>query len=124
MSENQNDKASNIVIEDLLKEKRADRRWKTIRSIAWLLLIAYIFFNLFNLFSGKGTDSNSLSKSKYVSLVHLDGMIAPGREFSAQEIIPQLKEAFSDKQAEGVVIVINSPRGTPVQAAIIHDALC
>src|SRR5690606_4589545 len=34
-----------------------------------------------------------------------------------------LKDAFTDKHASGVIIDINSPGGTPVQAAIIHDAI-
>ncbi len=114
--------ASTLLVQDLLKEKRADRRWKNIRFIAWFALIAYLIFSIFNHF-GKSSLSSSETMSKYTALVRLDGMIAPGREFSAQEVIPVLQDAFSDKNATGVIIDINSPGGTPVQAAIIHDAI-
>lgn len=107
---------------DLLKEKRTARRWKTVRSIAWLLLFTYIAFNIFSYMKGT-TKGPAMLNGKYVALVRLDGMIAPGREFSSDTVVPVLKDAFSDKKAEGVIIDINSPGGTPVQAAIIHDAI-
>lgn len=107
---------------DLLKEKRTARRWKNVRFIAWFLLLAYIAVNIFNYTNGS-TMGTALFDGKYVSLVRLDGMIAPGRDFSSDTVVPVLKEAFGDKKAEGVIIDINSPGGTPVQAAIIHDAI-
>lgn len=122
MQEINEKEASNSLIQDLLKEKRADRRWKNIRFIAWFALIAYLFFNIFNHF-GKSSIGASNTMNKYTALVRLDGMIAPGREFSSQEVIPVLEDAFSDKNAAGVIIDINSPGGTPVQASIIHDAI-
>src|SRR6185437_9760433 len=59
----------------------------------------------------------------YVALIRLDGMIGPGEDFSSETVLPLLQEAFSDKQAKGVILDINSGGGTPVQASIIHDAI-
>lgn len=117
---NQND-LINPLVRDLLKEKRSDRRWKNIRFFLGFCLLAYAIFNIFNL-----TDNKPIPNGKdgsYVSFVRLDGMIAPGRDFSAEEVIPTLRDAFKDKHAAGVIIDINSPGGTPVQASIIHDAI-
>lgn len=111
----------NELVRDLIKEKRSDRRWRNLRSFAWLILTAYCFFNFFNLLSGNNLSTSS--DGKYAALVRFDGMIAPGYEFSAETILPTLKEAFSDKNAVGIVIDINSPGGTPVQSSIIHDAI-
>ena len=121
MQEMNNNDITSSLVQELLKEKRADRRWKNVRFIAWFALFAYLIIGIFSLM---GTPSPSnLVGGKYVALIRLDGMIAPGREFSSEELIPVLKDAFSDKNAMGVVIDINSPGGTPVQAAIIHDAI-
>lgn len=118
---NSNDISSHLVSE-LLKEKRSDRRWKTFRSLAWLTFFALIFFSIY-----RQTNHNYLNasakKEKYVALVRLDGMIAPGRDFSSDEVVPLLRKAFADKNAQGIVIDINSPGGTPVQSSIIHDAI-
>jgi protease-4 len=117
-----NEDISALLARDLLKEKRADRRWRNIRFVFWFALFAFVFFGIFR-FAGEPSVTKMSMGEKYVALIRLDGMIAPGREFSAKEIIPVLEDAFTDKNAAGVVIDINSPGGTPVQAAIIHDAI-
>lgn len=123
MHEIKHNEVASTLVEDLLKEKRADRRWKMIRFIAWFALLAYLIFSLFNFMNSSSSLPGGGTNSKYTALIRLDGMIAPGRDFSAEELVPILYEAFSDKHAAGVVISINSPGGTPVQAAIIHDAI-
>ncbi len=116
---NQQD-VTDTLVKDLLQEKRADRRWKNIRFIAWFALFAYLITGFF-VYLGGGNGNNK--NGKYTALIHLDGTIAPGRGFSADELLPALRDAFADKEAQGVIIDINSPGGTPVQAAIIHDAI-
>lgn len=114
---------SSILINDLLREKRADRRWKNIRFVFWFALFAYTIISFFSLFTGSSVSNTSLKGGKYVALIRLDGMIAPGKNFSAEEITPLLRDALADKNGLGLIIDINSPGGTPVQAAIIHDAI-
>lgn len=116
---------TSTLVRDLLKEKRADRRMKTLRSLAWLALFAYLIYSLFNFINGSSSTPLTANTvhGKYAALIRLDGMIAPGRDFSAEELTPILHEAFTDKNAAGVIIDINSPGGTPVQAAIIHDTI-
>lgn len=121
MSETTNQQVSSALIHELLKEKRADRRWRNIRFIFWFLLISYIVLTMFIHFPS--TRSTPIMGKKYVSLIRLDGMIAPETDFSSSELIPVLRDAFADKNAAGVVLDINSPGGTPVQASIIHDTI-
>lgn len=120
MQDRTKDDITLTLLQDLLKEKRSEKRWKNIRFIFWFALIAFSIFGIYGLISDSAT---SLDGSKYVSLVRLDGMIAPGRDMSAAELTPILSDAFKDKKALGVVIDINSPGGTPVQSAIIHDTI-
>lgn len=122
MQEFKNDDVASVLVRDLLKEKRRERLWKNIRFIAWFALTLYVIFAICK-YVGGGPVTPSAGQKKYAALIRLDGMIAPGRDFSSEEIIPILQEAFADKNAVGVVIDINSPGGTPVQAAIIHDAV-
>lgn len=103
---------------ELLAEKRRDRRWRTVRSLLWLVVVIVYGVVLF------GPDMTTPTlKGPYVSLVRLNGMIMPGASFSAQKAIPVLDAAFRDRNARGVVIVINSPGGSPVQASILHDRI-
>ncbi|HSW70310.1 MAG TPA: S49 family peptidase [Gammaproteobacteria bacterium] len=117
-SVNQNDAAAELMRE-LIQEKRSEKRWKNFR---FFLVIALIIAIGLLIFSTSNTPTMDDEKG-YVALVRLDGMIGPGEDFSAETVLPVLKQAFSDKQAKGVVLDINSGGGTPVQASIIHDAI-
>lgn len=110
------------ILDELLREKRKDRFWKTLRSLLWLALFAYSLF-LFMRQNGDDQISTKMTGKHHVNLIRLEGMIAPGNNFSAEEVVPLLQKAFSDTQADGVILDINSGGGTPVQAAIIHDAI-
>ncbi len=120
MQDMNNQEATSQLVRDLLKERRAERRWKNIRFVFWFALFA---FTIFGIFKALGHSPVSSTTGNYYALIRLNGMIAPDRDFSAEQIVPTLHDAFSDKNAVGVIIAINSPGGTPVQAAIIHDAI-
>jgi protease-4 len=110
---------STELVEALLKEKRSERRWKNFRFLAWFSLILFLIWQAYN--------ANYVSAPPldggYVALINLDGTIEPGSNFSAETVVPALKEAFSDERAKGIILDINSGGGTPVQSSIIHDAI-
>ena len=108
------------LVSALLKERRRDRLWRNIRSLAWLALIATVVANLLITSHTPSTTGGSDGHG-YVALIRLNGMIAPGSGFSAEQVLPALQEAFGDHDAKGVILDINSGGGTPVQASIIHD---
>lgn len=114
------DNMANDLIQDLLKEKRSDRLWKNIRffiTLALFVIVMCIIFSETNEPPTVGTGSG------YVALVRLNGMIESGGDFSSETVLPVLRDAFADKGAKGVVLDINSGGGSPVQSAIIHDAI-
>jgi protease-4 len=111
---------------EFLADRRRERRWRNIRwsvnVIVFLLFLTLLFFGLGFSFSSSNKSETGAGQP-YVSLVRLTGIILPGGDFSAEKVIPQLNDAFSDTVAKGVVLVINSPGGSPVQASIIHDKI-
>ncbi|OGO94452.1 MAG: peptidase U7 [Coxiella sp. RIFCSPHIGHO2_12_FULL_42_15] len=102
----------------LLKEKRRDRLWRNLRTSVWILVVLLYAYLIFSLGSDKKTPDGP-----YVSLVRLNGAIMPGTAFSAEKVLPTLQKAFSDKPSKGVILLINSPGGSAVQASIIHDRI-
>ena len=110
----------NTLIKAILEDRRSDRRWRNIRFTGWmfilLLLIILIFTPLTSEFEVK-------KNASYISLMRLNGPIMSNTTFSAYQIFPNLVKAFADKNSKGVVLVINSPGGSPVQASIIHDKI-
>lgn len=108
------------MMREILQEKRRERRWKNIRFFIGLAIALGI---LASFLAGAGVPLSGHPGHGYVSVVRLSGMIAPGQDFSAENVLPVLQEAFSDRKSTGVILDINSGGGTPVQAAIIHDAI-
>lgn len=113
---------SSDIIERLIKERRSEKRWKNIRFFIIILIIFLIFAGLFSV-NNYVTLGGPSEEKGYVAYIQLNGSIEPGRDFSAETVLPQLREAFSDSNARGVVLDINSGGGTPVQASIIYDAI-
>lgn len=109
------------VFQELVKEKRSDRRWRNIRFFVGLLLIIGILVLI--ILPGNQPVVSSGEGGGYVALIRLNGTIAPGEDFSSETVLPILSDAFSDSDAKGVILDINSGGGTPVQASIIHDAV-
>jgi protease-4 len=101
-----------------LKEQKRARRWSIFFKF---LIFAYITFVLL-LFIDTDIDKAKIAK-KHTALVELQGIIADGETASADNIVTALKSAFEDEKTEGVILRINSPGGTPVQAGYIYDEI-
>lgn len=111
-----------MLMRELIKENRSNKRWKNIRFFLVIILILFLSVLLFS--AGNYVTLGAPTGEKgYVAVLKLEGMIESGRDFSAEEVLPRLRDAFADRVAKGVILTINSGGGTPVQASIIHDAI-
>lgn len=111
---------SDNLIRELLRNQKRDRFWRNIRFFVWVLLIGA---GLFFVMHGLPGEDRAKPSEPYVALIRLDGFISSDSSFSAEKVLPQLEEAFSDKQAKGVVLAINSGGGSPVQSEIIEQKI-
>ena len=103
---------------ELLTERRAERRWRIFFRLAWLGLVLAIAWALLSNRVHHGTPSGP-----HTALVELRGEIAADSEASAEQMLAGLRSAFEDAGARAVVLRINSPGGSPVQAGIINDEI-
>ena len=106
---------------DSLDEQKRTRKYRTAVSLLWLAFFFLIFMALMGWFGGKRGEGNSLDK--HTALVELKGVIAADSKASGDKIISALQAAFKDKNTVGVVLRINSPGGSPVQAGYINDEI-
>ncbi|MDP3139510.1 MAG: S49 family peptidase, partial [Burkholderiaceae bacterium] len=102
------------------EQKRARRRTLIRYGMIALFVLAYGIF-LAALATRNSTPS--APDQGYVSLVRLEGEIGPGKAISAEKVNPLLTKAFEDEKAKGVILVMNSPGGSPVQSSLIFDHL-
>jgi protease-4 len=100
-----------------LKEQRRARLWGIFFK---LLGFAYVSLILVLALDWKGAE---VSGKKHTAMVEVNGLIAPGAGASAEKITAALQAAFKDKNTQGVVVRINSPGGSPVQAQAIYDEM-
>jgi protease-4 len=101
-----------------LREQRATRRWKTFVRLGWL---AFLIFLVWLGLSRANTAATTTSP--HTAVVEIKGEIANGADASAEFVVAAMKTAFEDAGAKGVVLLINSPGGSPVQAGIISDEI-
>ena len=101
-----------------LAEQRAARRWTVFWRLMWLLLAGAVLWMVFR--SDAGVASVS---TPHTALIEIRGEIAAGAEASADNVVTSLNAAFEDAGAQAVVLLIDSPGGSPVQAGIINDEI-
>jgi protease-4 len=101
-----------------LNEQRRTRRWGVFfksLGVAWLFLV---FFMLLGHFDGA-----FVSQGPHTALIDVKGEIGGNDGVSADTLIGALNSAFDDKHTKAVVLRINSPGGSPVQAGQVYDEI-
>jgi protease IV len=101
-----------------LAEQRSARRWRIFFRLAWLVLFAGVLWALLHRVSPTADTS-----SPHTAVIEIKGEIAAGADTGAEEVVAAMKTAFEDSGAQAVVLLINSPGGSAVQAGIIYDEI-
>src|SRR5438874_6316866 len=102
-----------------LREQRRARLWGIFFK---LLFFAYVTLIVVYAVDWKGRGDMTGGK-KHTAMVEVSGIIAPGSDASAEKVTGALQAAFKDKNTQGVILRINSPGGSPVQAQTIYDEM-
>ncbi|MFL9877613.1 S49 family peptidase [Herbaspirillum rhizosphaerae] len=101
-----------------VKEQRARRRWSIFFKIAGLAVFVFVIWSAFNY-----TKSDAEPVGTHTALVEINGTIEAEGRGSAAAVIPALDKAFAADDSMGVILKINSPGGSPVQAGMINDEI-
>jgi len=101
-----------------LNEQRARRRWNIFFRFITLGIIGFGIWIAFG-FSQQADEI----VGPHTALIEIDGTIEAGTSGSADSVIPALNRAYSDDNSVGIILRINSPGGSPVQAGMINDEI-
>ena len=104
-----------------LDEQRRARQWSTLIRLLWLTLFFLVVAAALGWIGGASKEP--IRTGKHTALVELRGVIGVESRASADKMIQALNAAFKDKHTQGVVLRINSPGGSPVQAGYINDEI-
>ncbi len=107
------------VVTATLVEKRRARRWGVffkLFAVSYLMVLLWLFFP-------EQVAESVKSQEQHTALVDVTGIIAPETKAGADKIVEGLRSAFKDKKTKAVILRINSPGGSPVQAGYVYDEI-
>lgn len=123
-SEDKNDVWQRQLLEKItmssIREQRRSRRWGVFFK---MLTFTYLFVLLFIWLGWFNDDGSRGSLGKHTAIINVEGIIAADSVSSADKINTSLREAFGDRNTKGIILHINSPGGSPVQAGLINDEI-
>mgnify|MGYP000576619344 CR=1 FL=1 len=101
-----------------LREQQAARRWKNGLRLAWLLFVVVVFW------VGWSYNTPAANPSMpHTAMVAIKGEIASEGDASAENVMAAMRAALEDGGSRALVLLINSPGGSPVQAGLINDEI-
>jgi len=116
---NHDDQIVKEIARETVSELRKTRRW---RNFFYSLFALYIFVFL-AIYMANNLSSLGLIGEQHTALVDINGIIAEDMEASADNIVSGLRAAYEDSNTAGIIIRINSPGGSPVQAGYVNDEI-
>ena len=100
-----------------LDEQKSRRRWGIFfKAIGFIYLLVVLFAVV-------DWCSDTEHQERHTAMVSLNGVIQSKGEANAEKLMAALQSAFEEKNSVGVVLRINSPGGSPVQAGMINDEI-
>ena len=112
-----------LVSESQTEQRRA-RRWGVFfKCLTFVYLIgAMLLFSPITQQGGSSSELFSAAKD-HTAVVRVRGVIAEDSEASANVIVTGLRAAFESKKTKAVLLVLNSPGGSPVQSNYVYDEI-
>jgi protease-4 len=106
------------LVQELMRDRRSERRWRVFFRLAWFGLFLAVAYAVF-----VETRGPTAPTGPHTALVEIRGEIASETDANAESIVSGLRSAFEDQGAQAIVVRINSPGGSPVQAGIVNDEI-
>ncbi len=111
-----------------IKEQRRSRRWGIFFKILFFVYLTFIIGSFF--IKAKNTPTydifgqkTSLVTDSHIALVRLNGVIAPNELASAENLNATLRKAMSSNEVKGVILLADSPGGSPVQSSEVYQTI-
>jgi len=101
-----------------LAQQRREQRWRWFWRLIWLVVAGSLVWATW-----QNMPSAKSQVTPHTALVEVRGEIGGDTESSADNLMTALRSAFEDEGAKAVVLRINSPGGSPVQAGLVNDEI-
>jgi protease-4 len=106
-----------------IQEQRRARQWSALFKLLWFSLAFLVLAAMLGWVGRPDKDASSTSIGRHTAAIDIEGVIGVESQASAERVIKGLNRAFKDSNTAGVVLRINSPGGSPVQAGYVNDEI-
>lgn len=118
--QNEQEKWLSGFMKETFKEQKRARRWGIFfKSLTFL----YLFVGLWLVFNSAALKPSEKLTKTHTAMVKVRGEIAEDKDANANSIVGALRAAFDNEHAKAIMLVINSPGGSPVQAGYVNDEI-
>jgi protease-4 len=102
-------------------EQRCARRWGIFfKSLMFVYLAIILGIGMYPSLKQSMGDADG---EGHTAVINITGMIAEGKEANADAIIKALRNAVKNEETKGIILHVNSPGGSPVQASYIYNEI-
>ncbi len=108
------------ILLETVREQRAKRRWGIFFKLFFIFVIAalVIWGSL-----DTGSDQNGDIHKPHIAIIHINNEIAADADANATDIIAAVDLAAKDPLTQAIILDINSPGGSPVQASYVYNEI-
>jgi protease IV len=118
-SENRDWELVSAIAQESLKEQKRSRRWGIFFKLFTCVYVTAIFIGIYR----QADVASYAITEEHTAVVYLDGVIAADQLANANDLAVGLRAAFENVHSKAVILAINSPGGSPVQAGYVYDEI-
>ncbi|QDQ39183.1 S49 family peptidase [Legionella geestiana] len=115
-SDSQN--AINQLVLEYLRDQKSRRRWRWVWRGLWMAVLGLIAVQTF-----KAAGGESASDKPHVGIIDITGPIMDGAPANADNLAKGLVNAYKNPSLKALILRINSPGGSPVQADYMFNTI-
>ena len=109
----------NKMVFDFMKQQRQQRYWKWFKRFIWVAVIGFFAFQVaLDMLSEK-----QMRQRPHVGLIDLKGEIGDNTAASSDNMSKALDKAYKSPNLQALILRINRPGGSPVQADYMFNLL-
>jgi protease-4 len=109
----------NKMVYDFMKQQRHQRIWRWIKRCIYLIVLLFIAYHVIDY----KLESSKLSLKPHVGLIDIRGEISESAQSNSDAFGKSLGNAYKNEMMKAVIIRINSPGGSPVQADYMYNII-
>jgi protease-4 len=109
----------NKMVYDFMKQQRHQRIWRWVKRCIYLIVFLFLGYNVLD----SKLESSKLSLKPHIGLIDISGEISESAQSNSDAFGKSLSNAYKNEMMKAVIIRINSPGGSPVQADYMYNII-